>query len=279
MRNPLGVVYNPVSIYNALQILCSKRTMSEHDLFADHDVWKSYLLHSSFASTNKHEVLERCAEVQRHFSHSLDYCIITLGTAWIYELNATGEIVNNCHKTPARNFTRRQLSVTEITDALLQSVSLLQSRNPNIRIIFTVSPVRHQNDGAHENQVSKSLLFVALDNVLKTTANTHYFESYELLMDDLRDYRFYESDLLHPNSQAISYIWQQFCATYFSAETQRIIQQMLAVRKAMQHRPFQQKSIEYQAFCAKQLDACNEITKLFPHIDLQKERDFFAQWI
>ncbi|MCL2328210.1 MAG: GSCFA domain-containing protein [Bacteroidetes bacterium] len=288
MRNPLGVVYNPLSIFTALQILCGKKTVTEQDLFNDKGIWKSYLLHSSFASTDKNEVLERCAEVQNRFSRhcerllsgveaqTLDYCIITLGTAWVYELIATGEVVNNCHKTPAKLFHRKQLSVAEIETALLQSVELLQSINLNVQIIFTISPVRHWNDGAHENQVSKSLLFVALDEILNTTKNTHYFESYELLMDDLRDYRFYENDLLHPNSQAIEYIWQAFSKTYFSAETQKIIQQIQALHKAMQHRPFQRTSSEYVAFCAKQLELCELLGRKFPYIDLREERAFFA---
>ncbi|MDR1761000.1 MAG: GSCFA domain-containing protein [Bacteroidales bacterium] len=278
MRNPLGVVYNPVSIYTALCILCGTRSISEQDLFTDHDVWKSYLLHSSFASTNKNEVLERCVNVQNRFAtefQTLDYCIITLGTAWVYTLNASGEVVSNCHKTPARNFTRRQLSVAEISAAIAQSIELLQNVNPNIQIIFTISPVRHWNDGAHENQVSKSLLFVALHEVLKQYKHTQYFESYELLMDDLRDYRFYESDLLHPNSQAIEYIWHAFSQTYFSAETHSIIQQVQALHKAMQHRPFQRTSSEYQAFCARQRDLCDSLAQQFPTIDLQIEKEFF----
>jgi len=279
MRNPLGVVYNPGSIHSALQIVCGKKSVTEQDLFNDKGVWKSYVLHSSFASTDKNEVLERCAEVQNRFAtkfQTLDYCIITLGTAWVYELIATGEVVNNCHKTPAKLFYRKQLSIVEIETALLQSVELLQSINPDIQIICTVSPVRHWNDGAHENQVSKSLLFVALDKILKTTKNTHYFESYELLMDDLRDYRFYENDLLHPNSQAIEYIWQAFSQTYFSAGTQKIIQQVQNVRNAMQHRPFQKNSSEYAAFCARQRDLCAALARQFPWIDLREERAFFA---
>lgn len=279
MCNPLGVVYNPVSIYTALQILCGKKQLTEQDLFFDHGVWKSYLLHSSFASTHKNEVLERCTEVQNHFAtefQTLDYCIITLGTAWVYELIATGEVVNNCHKTPAKLFYKKQLSVSEISAVLAQSIELLQSINPNVQIIFTISPVRHWNDGAHENQVSKSLLFVALDELLKATKNTHYFESYELLMDDLRDYRFYENDLLHPNSQAIEYIWQAFSKTYFSAETHAITQHVQALHKAMQHRPFQRMSSEYAAFCAKQLELCEMLVRKFPYVNVQKEVEFFA---
>lgn len=279
LRNPLGVVYNPISIHNALQILCGKRTLSEHDLFEQHSVWKSYLLHSSFASINKNEVLERCATVQQSFSskfQTLDYCIITLGTAWIYELKSTGEVVNNCHKTAACNFNRKQLSVAEILQSLTQTVELLQSINRHIHIIFTISPVRHWSDGAHGNQVSKSLLFVALNELQKLNNRIHYFEAYELLMDDLRDYRFYESDLLHPNSQAVSYIWQQFAASYFSADTQEIIQQIRSVHKAMKHRPFQAQSKEYQTFCAKQYALCQSIAQHFPLMDLQREMQFFS---
>ncbi len=280
MRNPLGVVYNPISIFSALQILCGKKQITEQDLFCDNGVWKSYFLHSSFASTDKNEVLERCAKVQNRFAtefQMLDYCIITFGTVWVYELLANKHIVNNCHKTPAKHFLKKQLSIAEITTALAQSIELLQNINPNVQIIFTVSPVRHWNDGAHENQVSKSLLFVALDEVLKSIKNTYYFESYELLMDDLRDYRFYGNDLLHPNSQAIEYIWQAFSQTYFSEETQKIIQQVQALQKAMQHRPFQKESSEYQKFLAQNFSLCNELSQQFPQIDLQKEKLFFRQ--
>ncbi|MDR2962270.1 MAG: GSCFA domain-containing protein [Bacteroidales bacterium] len=280
LRNPLGVVYNPASVLTALHILSGKKTFSEVDLFCEQGIWKSYFLHSSFSSTEKSSVLENIAEVQHRFRSEfvhLDYCIVTLGTAWVYALAASGEIVSNCHKTPANRFTRRQLSVAEIFTALTHIREVLQTINPNIYLIFTISPVRHWADGAHENQVSKSRLFVALDDFLYAHHNTHYFESYELLIDDLRDYRFYEEDLLHPNSQAITYIWEQFCATYFSAETQKIVGDFSALYRAMQHRPFQRKSAEYQSFCEKYITLSKSLNAQFPHIDVSAEVSFFEK--
>ena len=272
--NPLGTVYNPVSIAQSLDILTGKRTIEKQDLFFDQGVWQSYLLHSSFSAVTEQEVLHKCNAVQQTFAAQyspLDYCILSLGTSWVYEYIRTKEIVNNCHKTPALQFTRKRLSVAEIVDVLEQIIADLHHQNPALHIIFTVSPIRHWKDGAYENQISKSALFIAIDDIISRTPNTQYFGAYELLMDDLRDYRYYEQDMLHPNSQAIDYIWNKFSDTYFTKETKELITKITSLRKAIEHRPFNTNSADYSKFIAQHIALCTQLQKEYPWIDLQQE--------
>src|SRR5690606_6529873 len=173
-----------------------------------------------------------------------NYIIITLGTSWIYILKEKNEIVANCHKVPQKEFFKELLSVDQIAKSLENSVSLF----PDQKIIFTVSPVRHIKDGFAENTLSKSLLFVGLSEVLKNHSNTYYFPSYEIVMDELRDYRFYKDDMLHPTALAVDYIWQRFSENYFSKEAIHISQEVDAIRKALNHKPFNPETEQHKKF-------------------------------
>ena len=278
--NPLGTVYNPVSVAQTIDLLLGEIPFSEQDLFFANDVWQSYYLHTSFSSIDKKEVIRSFTEIKNVFFekfHFFDYLLLTLGTAWVYELNETKRIVNNCHKTSSSQFTRKKLSVEECISVLKKSILQLQKINPNLQVIFTVSPIRHWKDGAHENQVSKSTLFLAIDSLQKSIQNISYFPAYELLMDDLRDYRFYDEDMLHPNATAVEYIWENFSKTYFSKETFNLISKIEAIQKAIEHRPFNAQSRSYKMFIQKTIEDCEALSKTYSFLNFSKEITFLEK--
>lgn len=267
--NPLGTIYNPVSIANTIDLLFGTKAFDEQQVFFANGVWQSYYLHTSFSSVTKDEVLRKFQAVKEDFQQnfkSLDYVILTLGTAWVYELKSSKQIVNNCHKTPASQFNRRRLSVAECVSVLKHAIEQLRNENPNLHVIFTVSPIRHWKDGAHENQVSKSTLFLAIEELQNSLQNIFYFPAYEFLMDDLRDYRFYADDMLHPSDVAIEYIWEKFSETYFSKETKDVIKQIDSIQKALEHKPFNAESEEYKVFKMKTETELENLKKEFPLI-------------
>lgn len=267
--NPLGTIYNPVSIANTIDLLLGTKAFDEQQIFFANGVWQSYYLHTSFSSVTKDEVLKKFQAVKEDFQQnfkSLDYVILTLGTAWVYELKSSKQIVNNCHKTPASQFNRRRLSVAECVSVLKHAIEQLRNENPNLHVIFTVSPIRHWKDGAHENQVSKSTLFLAIEELQNSLRNIFYFPAYELLMDDLRDYRFYADDMLHPSDLAIEYIWEKFSETYFSKDTKDLIKRIDSIQKALEHKPFNAENDEYKAFKMKTETELENLKKEFPLI-------------
>lgn len=272
--NPLGTVYNPVSVAQTIDLLLGEIPFGEQDIFFANDVWQSYYLHTSFSSVNKQEVIQSFNNVRNEFLEkfqSIDYLFLTLGTAWVYELNETKQIVNNCHKTPSSQFTRKKLSVEECVTVLEQAIQKLQNINPNLQVIFTVSPIRHWKDGAHENQVSKATLFLAIDSLQKSMQNIAYFPAYELLMDDLRDYRFYDEDMLHPSATAVEYIWETFSRAYFSKETFDLISKIEAIKKAIEHRPFNAQSQSYKKFLQNTIDDCAILSNKYPYLNFSQE--------
>lgn len=175
---------------------------------------------------------------------------VTLGTNHVYRLKATGEIVDNCQKRPQRLFDEEQLTVSECAGYLLQAVDLLRSRRPDVQVVFTVSPIRYRKYGYHESQLSKATLLLAVDQLLTSHAESPatYFPAYEIVLDELRDYRFYQEDMLHPSSQAVEYIWQQLVANYFSPAARQFLDDWRPIKQALQHRPFHPDSDEYQQF-------------------------------
>ena len=267
--NPLGTIYNPVSIANTIDLLLDSKKIDEQQIFYANGVWQSYDLHTSFSSITKDEVLQKFQIVKNEFQEkfiSLDYVIFTLGTAWVYELKSTNQIVNNCHKTPANQFIRRRLSVSECVMVLQNALLKLCEKNSNLHVIFTVSPIRHWKDGATENQISKSTLFLAIEELRNSMSNVSYFPAYELLMDDLRDYRFYADDLLHPSEMAIEYIWEKFSETYFSQKTKDIMKRIFAIQKAFAHKPFNPNSEESKVFKLKTEHELEKLKQEFPNI-------------
>ncbi len=280
--NPFGILYNPESIANSLKILLEKRIFTENDLFNDQGVWSSFYHHSRFSDVNRDIVLENMNShiISSHeFLKTTDFLIVTFGTAWIYELKRTGQIVSNCHKVPASEFKRFRLGVLEITETWRDLTEKLWQFNPNLKLIFTVSPIRHWKDGAVENQLSKATLLLAIDQLIRGFGDRRcrYFPSYELMMDELRDYRFYAEDMLHLSPVATDYIFDRFSKAMVSDESLEISAQVLKISKAVQHRPFNPKSAEYEKFLRSNLNEISKLKSRFSFLDLSNERDYFEQ--
>ncbi len=251
-NNPFGTLFNPHSIQNALQRLHDGTFYTEEDLVLYKDEVHSLDHHSSFTSKFPHLALEKInsqIEQGNRFLQKTKWVIITLGTSFIYEFLPKNVLVANCHKIPAKFFSKRMLTSHEICQAISDSISLLKDICvQDVQILFTISPVRHTKDGMVENTWSKANLINALHQVISTEKDVHYLPVYEIMMDDLRDYRFYKEDLIHPSTQAIQYIWEKFGAAYFSEETKEFIIESLKIKQSLEHRPSDEKSIKYLEF-------------------------------
>jgi hypothetical protein len=204
-----------------------------------------------------------------------DFLFITLGTAWVYEFIETGKIVSNCHKLPANLFHRYRLNVDEVIDVLSGTIKKIKKLNPELRIVFTVSPVRHWKDGAHGNQLSKSVLLLAIDELESRFTNVSYFPSYELVMDELRDYRFYDEDMLHPSDTAVKFIWEKLNEVYFTDDTKRYVKEVEKIMKARNHRPFNPSGDNYKTLARNMLKKVGDLKKRFPGVELNEYESFF----
>ena len=265
--NPFGVLYNPVSVLQSLDLLMSEKQVEEKDLFQHQSLWHSFN-HSSLFSDESVELtlvkINNRLNSSRQFFKSTQILLITFGTAWVFEDVESGKIVANCHKLPGNRFRRYRLDFQQIIDEYNPMLRLLKEQIPSLQLIFTVSPIRHWKDGAHENTVSKSTLHLSVDALEKRFDFVHYFPAYEIMMDELRDYRFYDSDMLHPSAVAVNYIWQRFSDTYFSAETQKLNKELEQIRNDLNHRPLHSKSAEYQLFIQNIEKRKAKIKALYP---------------
>ena len=250
LNNPFGILFNPASIAKAVRRLLSETPYSDNDLFLHNGVWNSYDHHSDFSDTEKEKCLAKMNDKLKESSQFLKNAtilFITFGTAWIYRQKVNGQIVSNCHKMPANTFLREKLSVQDIVNEYTDLFLTFPFSDKKTRVIFTVSPVRHTKDGLHENQLSKATLLLAIDELQKRFDFVEYFPSYEMLLDDLRDYRFYNEDMVHPNSTAIKYLTEKL-SSYFSDETKSLMNEAEQIAAAEAHRPFNPQSNEYQNF-------------------------------
>ena len=237
--NPFGVVYNPASLANGLQELIFRKPYTEADLFLHEGAYHSFSHHSRFSGRDKTAVLEKINTTladASEFLRQAQLLIITFGTAYVYHLVSTGKVVSNCHKLPAREFEEKRLTVEQITEQWNQLIRDIRTVNPEIKILFTVSPIRHWKNGANANQLSKAVLLLAVDEMIQSNRQCFYFPAYEIVLDDLRDYRFYADDLIHPNSQSIDYIWEKFSDAFFNPSTVKLIREYEAKQKALNHR-------------------------------------------
>lgn len=275
--NPFGVLYNPLSISAALRELVLGKVYKQEDLFFFRECWHSPMHHGDFSSVNTEEVLKRInmrLQVAHEQIYHLDALLLTFGTAWVYEQKQTGRIVANCHKQPEDVFNRRRLSVQEIVLDYTSLLSGLIARNPRLKIIFTVSPIRHIRDGMHSNQLSKSTLLLAIEDLQNTfPEHVFYFPAYELVLDELRDYRFYAEDMLHPSSVAIRYIWERFVEAFFTEEALQIKEESEKIMKALSHKPFHPKSEAHQQFLRQIVLKIEQLEEKYPYLDFQKERE------
>ncbi|HET7732523.1 MAG TPA: GSCFA domain-containing protein [Paludibacter sp.] len=249
--NPFGVLYNPVSISNSIKMLIENRSFTEDDLFQNRGLWQSFSHSSLFSATTAEKCLETINErfyAAVDFLQETNFLVVTFGTAWVYEEAKGGRVVSNCHKLPASSFIRRRLTVTEIVSDYSELLTRLKTLYPRLQIIFSVSPIRHWKDGAHGNNVSKSTLLLAIEALQDEFDNVHYFPAYEIQLDELRDYRFYASDMLHPSDVAVDYIWQRFAETYFDEATNRTKKELEQLQGDLSHRPLFPDSEEYEKF-------------------------------
>ena len=207
--------------------------------------------------------------VKKVANHTFDTAVFTLGTNHVYVERATGEIVDNCQKRPQREFEERELTVEECADALREAITLLHQANPKVNIIITVSPIRYAKYGYHGSQLSKAVLLLAADKVIKEEGErVYYFPAYEIVNDELRDYRFYKADMLHPNEQAVEYIWEQLVATCFSAEAKQFLEEWRPFKEALAHRPFHPETAAYQDFIKKTKEKAKMLELKYPNIEL-----------
>ncbi len=278
LNNPLGILFNPFSIAQTIERIILKSTYLEDELFEQEGIWNCFALHSRFSSLSKKLFLQNAnqkLDEAHEFLKSADYLFITLGTAWVYTLVETGVVVANCHKMPSQLFFRSRKSVEEMVEKWESMMNQLRAFNPNLKLIFTVSPIRHWKDGAHDNQLSKSSLLLLIDEIRLKFEGITYFPAFEIMMDELRDYRFYAEDMIHPNSLAINYIWEKFSLFSFDEKVKEEIKEFEKISQAVAHKPFNPQSHSYQKFKENSLQQIAQLQKKYPHIDFQKEIHIF----
>ncbi len=253
-KNPLGILYHPVAINRLLDMALNKNHDPNEFSFNHAGLWSNFDAHSSLSKSKKQELtktLENAVSETEQLVKQSHFIFITLGSAWVYKLIDNNKIVANCHKLPQNQFKKEFLNLESVENTLDEIVNKVNQVNPDAEIIFTVSPVRHLKDGFINNQMSKAVLHLAIQNYIKKHNNTHYFPSYELVLDDLRDYRFYKNDLLHPNSLALDYIWSKIQEVYFNDKTKALLKQVDVINKRLKHRFFNPNSQDSSAFVAK----------------------------
>jgi hypothetical protein len=278
MINPSGTVYNPVSVCNAIETIISDRDFLQSDLYNYKGTWLSFHHYTDFSSDNPLTVLEKINTESKRAHSFLANCgflFITLGTARVYRLKETGQIVSNCHKIPASYFEPDILAVDEIVALWADLLDKLNRLFPMLKVIFTISPVRHWKDGAHGNQVSKSVLFLAVEKLLIHPSSPAYFPAYEIVMDELRDYRFYSDDMLHPSSLAIDYIWEYFSGSYLDKKTLDLYNEVVKIRKATTHRINKNSDTGIKDFVSGMLKKISDIESKAPEIDFSVEKKYF----
>jgi len=255
LNNPFGTIFNPYSIFQAIQQIYDAKEYQESDLILANENYISLNHHSSFDSRYSHKSLEKInqnIEEANQFLQNTSFVIITFGTSYIYEFLPKNRLVANCHKIPQKFFEKRFLSHQELINSINKTIEILKDICKNdVQILFTVSPVRHTKDGIVENQLSKSKLISAIHESISGKDNCHYLPIYELMMDDLRDYRFYKEDMIHPNSQAVQYIWEKFGNAYFADETKVFINENNKILTALNHKTNDDKNPKYQQFLEK----------------------------
>jgi hypothetical protein len=280
MINPAGAVFNPVSVCNTLDSITKEKEFVIEDLHFHDGTWLSFYHYTDFSSDDPARVLEKINRKSReafNFLKNARFLFVTFGTSRVYKLKKSDLIVSNCHKIPSGQFEPGLLKAGEIVDLWTIQLDKLKKLFPHLQVVFTISPVRHWKDGAYGNQISKSILFVAVDELLKHKTAPGYFPAYELVMDDLRDYRFYSDDMLHPSSSAISYIWDAFEKCYFDKKTINLWNEALKISRAYNHRFNTDSELKRNFFAEQMLKQISDLKTRVPNIDLSREEDYFLK--
>lgn len=273
--NPFGIIFNPVSIEKLVNRMVNKIKFTESDIFFHNERWHCFEVHSELSDSNKEAFLNKLNALvsENHIQISkATHFQITYGTSWVYRKTDSNEIVANCHKVPQNQFVKEILSIETIEKSIQNTIALIQKINPNCNFIFTISPVRHIKDGFVENQVSKAHLIAAVHQVItncnpeRSRGTFNYFPSFELQMDELRDYRFYAEDLLHPNQTAIDYIWERFCESNITSDCFTLMDEIATIQKGLAHRPFNSNSENHQKFLANLTQKINKLQESLPRL-------------
>ena len=266
--NPFGIIFNAVSIEKLVERAVNKEFFTEKDIFFHNDLWHCFEVHSELSNPDKEAFLKLLNELVVATNQQITkatHCIITYGTSWVYRNLESNLIVANCHKVPQKQFTKELLSVETIEKAMRNTITLIQRLNPNCKFIFTVSPVRHIKDGFVENQISKAHLISAIHSTHNSQLITcNYFPSYEILLDELRDYRFYAEDMLHPNMLAIDYIWKKFKEITILENNWIVMEEVEVIQKSLSHRAFNPNSESHQKFVAKLQERISKLSSKYP---------------
>ena len=273
--NPCGIIYNPLYVANVLRLIVEGKQFEKSDLRQVGGKWVSLYHHGAFSSTDPDECLRRINDRLTKATgelRTLDLLVITWGTAWVYRYTRENIVVSNCHKIPSQEFERSRLSVEDIVKEYLVLIGRLREINPGLRILFTVSPIRHWKDGAHGNQLSKATLLLAIDRLREELQHVYYFPAYEIVLDELRDYRFYADDMLHMSGFTVDYIWERFLYSFISPEVLGLMNQIGRVNKGVAHRPFDPQSEEYHRLVKKMLAEIAMISRSYPMIDFSEEK-------
>lgn len=285
LENPNGILFNPVSVTEALHQYMDNKVFSSSDIFEYNEAWHSWKHHSRFSGSTVDECLEKINRSTGNASQYLktaDHLIITLGSAWVYTL--TGEALNagagsvaaNNHKAPANWFSKRLLDAGEVFSMLDRMVQQLLVYNPHAQLIFTISPVRHLREGVVENNRGKAVLIQAIHDLVARHPHLYYFPAYELVIDDLRDYRFYAEDLVHPNYQATQYVWEKFTEACMGNETREIMKQVAEINIAYHHKPFHPSTQNHRRFLDTYVAKTKTLQEQYPYLDFSREYNYFT---
>jgi hypothetical protein len=269
ITNPFGIIFNPISLEKIILRSIHKKYFTEKDIFFHNEAWHCFEVHSELSNPDKTEfltTLNQLIDITNGHLEKATHCLITLGTSWVYKHIESDALVANCHKVSQKQFVKELISVADIEASLKRIVSEIQVINPNCKFIFTISPVRHSKDGFVENNVSKSHLITALYQFLSNTTSSIYFPSYEIMMDELRDYRFYAEDMLHPNQTAIDYIWMKFSENFIDEIEFDTMKHISEIQKSLSHRPFNPNSESHLKFQNNLKQKINAIVAIYPEM-------------
>lgn len=278
LENPNGILFNPVSIAKSVTSYIENKRYTEEELFFQHELWNSWEHHTRFSDVDKATCLAKINASQsaaHDFLKEADWILLTLGSAFVYELENKA-VVANCHKVPTDKFNRRLLAVEEVLSVLDNLIHRLFMFRPGIKIIFTISPVRHLREGFVENNRSKATLIQAVHQLVNKFDRLFYFPAYELVIDDLRDYRFYAEDMVHPNYAATNYVWEKFIATAISEPAQELMKAINDIAAARSHKAFNPTSAAHKKFLAAYRQKARQLQEKFPYIDLEEELAYFS---
>ncbi len=274
-HNPYGITYNPVSISKTVLNSLNNYEYSHGDLIHHEDLYHSMDHHGKFSGPNSEHLIGEIQHNQDQFQANLriaDVLIITLGTANVFKMKPKYEIVNNCHKLPADKFLRERLTIQQITTNLTRAFQKVWDLNPSLQIVLSISPVRHIRDGLVENQKSKATLLLAVDELLSAFSKVSYFPAYEICLDELRDYRFYQEDMVHPTKQTVNYIIESFILSHFEMEAIAFLKEIGSLKKSIEHRPLHPNRTSHQQFLQKILDKIQHLEDQYPSKDFDEEK-------